>query len=209
MRAKQVLVTGAAMAVAVAVAVGLLEAQIAIPYTFTDGTVIKSSEVNGNFSALGAVAVTTAGAYANPAWITSLDAGKITGGGTVPAGAVMLFNLAACPATWVDFAAGQGRYLVGTPAGGTLAASVGTALTDTENRATGQHTHAITDPGHTHTQDGWNGAAGDHFLSDGAAGQNDIGKATGSATTGITITNAGAVAGTNAPYVQLKVCVKS
>jgi hypothetical protein len=38
----------------------------------------------------------------------------------IPAGAVMFFNLAACPAGWADLTAAQGRYLVGLPSGGTL-----------------------------------------------------------------------------------------
>jgi hypothetical protein len=68
----------------------------------------------------------------------------------IPAGAVMYFNLAACPTGWQELTASQGRYLVGRPNGGTLGATVGTALTDEENRAVGQHNHDVTDPGHSH-----------------------------------------------------------
>jgi len=59
----------------------------------------------------------------------------------VPSGAVMFFNLAACPTGWSDATAARGRYLVGLPANGTIAGSVGTALSDQENRPVGQHTH--------------------------------------------------------------------
>ena len=68
----------------------------------------------------------------------------------VPTGAVMFFNLAACPAGWSASTAANGRYLVGMPPSGTLAGTVGTALTNEENRAVGQHTHGVTDPGHGH-----------------------------------------------------------
>src|SRR3954464_4966688 len=36
-----------------------------------------------------------------------------------PAGAVMYFDLASCPAGWTSYDAAGGRYLVGLPAGGT------------------------------------------------------------------------------------------
>jgi len=57
---------------------------------------------------------------------------------------------AACPTGWTEYTAAQGRYVVGVPDGGTVAGTAGTALTDLENRAVGQHNHAITDPGHVH-----------------------------------------------------------
>lgn len=70
----------------------------------------------------------------------------------IPAGAVMFFNLTSCPSGWTNFTPAQGRYIVGTVAtGGTLGSTVGTALTNTENRPVGQHSHTINDPGHSHT----------------------------------------------------------
>jgi hypothetical protein len=57
-----------------------------------------------------------------------------------------------CPSGWSEYTAGRGRYVVGLPLSGTNAATVGTALTNLENRPVGQHSHAITDPGHNHTQ---------------------------------------------------------
>ena len=88
-----------------------------------------------------------------------------------PAGAVMFFDLAACPAGWSEFANAQGRAIVGQPSGGTLnGTSPGTPLGDLENRAhthnvdpatvgttsAGQHAHTINPPstststGHSH-----------------------------------------------------------
>lgn len=78
--------------------------------------------------------------------------------GAVPAGAVMYFDLAACPTGWSPLDAARGRAIVGVPTGGTLGGTVGTALGDVENRT---HTHAV-DPAsattssagaHTHTVD--------------------------------------------------------
>ena len=124
----------------------------------------------------------------------------------------MFFNLAACPAGWGDLTAAQGRYLVGLPSGGTLAQSVGTALTDGDNRAVGQHGHAVSDPGHRHTVDyqslgGNNGGAYQTYMAQEPSGTAKT-FLTRSATTGITVQSAGAVAGTNAPYLELLVCQK-
>jgi hypothetical protein len=58
-----------------------------------------------------------------------------------PAGAVMFFNLAACPAGWSEFAPAQGRTVVGTPVGGTTGGVVGVPLANLENRP---HTHSLT-----------------------------------------------------------------
>ena len=142
--------------------------------------------------------------------IQSIDeGGSVTCSGGVPAGAVMFFNLTECPTGWSPLADAEGRYLVGLNAAGTLAATVGTALTDQENRPVGLHTHTINDPGHFHlvptdqdsAPDSGTRAPLSEDLRDGD-------EPTDSATTGITINNAGTVAGTNAPYLQLLVCVK-
>jgi hypothetical protein len=129
-----------------------------------------------------------------------------------PAGAVMYFDLPSCPAGWTDYDAGRGRYLVGVPAGGTPGAAVGTALSNQENRPTGQHTHGVNDPGHTHSvpydidqlANQGNTVGGTHQV-----GPNDGTATTALSFTGITIAPAGAVPGTNAPYLQLVACRKS
>jgi hypothetical protein len=129
-----------------------------------------------------------------------------------PAGAVMYFDLAACPAGWTSFDAAGGRYLVGLPTGGTAGAAVGTALSDQENRPTGQHTHGVTDPGHFHAV----GYDTEQLANTGntiggtrmQGGTNSGSENSDPAFTGISIQPAGAVAGTNAPYLQLLVCRK-
>jgi hypothetical protein len=128
-----------------------------------------------------------------------------------PAGAVVYFDLPSCPDGWSIYTQGRGRYLVGVPASGTIGGTVGTALTNLENRPTGQHTHAVNDPGHVHTVDydtdqlanAGNTVGGTHQV-----GTNDGHANTQLAFTGITIANAGLVPGTNAPYLQLHVCRK-
>jgi len=130
----------------------------------------------------------------------------------VPAGTVAFFNLAACPSGWSEVTAARGRYLVGLPAGGALAATQGTALSNLQNRAVGQHNHTVNDPGHSHSTSTSIGEA------DTASNAMDVaqGSVPGSslvgvlpATTGISLSPAGSVAGTNAPYIQLLVCQKS
>lgn len=132
-----------------------------------------------------------------------------TPGATVPAGMVAFFNLTACPTGWSPLVAAQGRYVVGvSPANATAPPPVvGTELGNLENRPVGQHNHAINDPGHTHpvkTGAVTSGTGLTVFVPSTPALSN-----TEANTTGITTANAGAVAGTNAPYIQLLVCQKT
>jgi len=62
-------------------------------------------------------------------------------GDFTPTGAIMAFNLPSCPTGWANLTSAEGRYIVGMPQGGTLAASIGTALSDGEDRSTDLHTH--------------------------------------------------------------------
>lgn len=62
------------------------------------------------------------------------------GGGGVPSGAVMFFNLGSCPSGWHSFGGANGRYIVG---GGSIGTSVGQALGNGENRPAGAHTHNL------------------------------------------------------------------
>jgi hypothetical protein len=129
-----------------------------------------------------------------------------------PAGAVLYYNGTSCPAGWSAYAPAGGRYIVGLVPGGTLGASVGSALADKANRVVGQHTHTVIDPGHSHTV----GYDTEQLANQGNTiggtkqfGGTDSGvKTTNTVFTGITLATAGAVPGTNAPYVQLLACVK-
>lgn len=125
-----------------------------------------------------------------------------------PAGAVSFFNLAACPTGWTELTEARGRYIVGLPAGGVLAGTAGTALTNLENRAVGLHNHTITDPGHRHSHNS-HAIEGATAGGSGVASDFEFAEPVGASTTGITINDAGNVAGTNAPYIQLRVCQKS
>jgi hypothetical protein len=138
------------------------------------------------------------------------------------AGAVMAFNLAACPAGWTELTASRGRYIVGLPAGGTLAGTSGIALSDLEGRAVGEHDHGATSAttAHSHVpSDAW----GFHDPNVSPSGTtrrplfgfraDDVGNpdvpvvdAAGSHTH--IVGNAGDVSGTNAPYIQLLFCEK-
>lgn len=130
-----------------------------------------------------------------------------------PTGAIVYFNLTSCPAGWTNFVSGQGRYIVGLNPGGTLALQVGTALANGGNRAVGQHTHAVIDPGHAHSvpfDTEMLANQGNTIGGTKQSGGTDSGsKNSALATTGITIANSGSVAGTNAPYVQMLACRKT
>lgn len=134
-----------------------------------------------------------------------------TGDGSTPTGAIMFFNSATCPAGWSEVTAARGRYLVGwdsTKGISSLGFSVGIALNDKEDRSTGQHLHAQFDPGHSH-----GGIPVIGYVSDnrggGGAEYGQVGwTATSPAITGFAVggVDGGAIAGTNAPYLQLLVC---
>ena len=157
-----------------------------------------------------------------------IDGKLLSGGGGIPTNLIAYTTDASAPSGWTEYTAARGRYIVGLPSGGTAAGTVGTALSNLENRAVGQHTHSVSDPGHGHniSDPGHNHAV---TVSQGSGGGPTYGagndtwiyptsystntKTTGiginSATTGISISNQGSVAGTNAPYIQLLVIKKT
>lgn len=67
--------------------------------------------------------------------------GTIQCASPIPSGAVMAFNLSACPTGWSAFAPARGRYVVGLPAGGALAGVAGVALANLEKRMVPNHVH--------------------------------------------------------------------
>ncbi len=60
--------------------------------------------------------------------------GKVKEGGNdlVPAGAIIMWTGASCPSGWTEYTAGQGRFIVAIPTGGTVQGTWGTANTDVE-----------------------------------------------------------------------------
>lgn len=169
--------------------------------------------------------------------LTNDGGGTLTWATGTPSGLLAWTKNGTCPSGWSEYTAARGRAVVGMTTGFTLNGTVGTALTNTEARAVGQHTHTatpsitlsnpthdhgITDPGHTHTVNDPGELFANSGPSGGAAGTGDTGSATtgitinvsasgagvtGSATT--TVNNEGTTAGTNAPYVQLMLCQKT
>lgn len=142
--------------------------------------------------------------------ISGIPAGFADGadnvGAGVPSGFVGFFNLGSCPSGWSEVTGAKGRYLVG---GGSTGATVGTALSNQENRAVGQHSHSVSDPGHYHlTRRECHG-----FNCPGGAPKSQHGGVTDERTTssgtGLSISSSGSVGGTNAPYIQFLVCQKN
>src|SRR5262249_50762215 len=119
-------------------------------------------------------------------------------------------NASKCPDGWGDYEALKGRYAVGRSKDGKLEEAVGTALGELEDRPTGGHTHSVSDPGHTHTVRTI--GAGNTLGNAGATQAGIYGYAVNvsqGARTGIKIVETGDVKGTNAPYLQLKACVRN
>lgn len=167
---------------------------------------IGTTNPGQKLSVVGTIESTTGG-FKFPDGTTQASAGSI------PSGAVMFFNLAACPTGWTELTSARGRYVVGTPNGGTNGGTDGTALTNLEDRPVGQHSHTITDPGHSHNLTVSNGGccngAEIAVTQENNNGTQTFASKAQTRTTGITINNAGSVAGTNAPYIQLLICQKS
>ena len=132
----------------------------------------------------------------------------------------------ACPTGWSEYTTLRGRYPVGVPSGGTLEATVGTALSNSENRPSGQHTHifsgtALGSHGHnwrgrttaanSSPQSGYNIGSGTFYHSASSNVDFDFGaiKVLSAGTpAGTNAVPASSVAATNAPYVQLLFCTK-
>lgn len=98
--------------------------------------------------------------------------GEITGVGAVPAGAVMFFDLAECPAGWSPMNSAHGRVLVGVPSVGTVGTQVGTPLTDGGARVITEvpkHAHTVDPPAATTSTDG----AHSHTIGAGGADDNN------------------------------------
>lgn len=111
------------------------------------------------------------------------------GGGVIPDGTVMFFNLSSCPDGWGTLADARGRYIVGLPLGGTLLGRRGKALSDMEDRLTGEHGHTAS---MSYFGSGSNGPVStDNPIN---AGVVPLGGGTGDKTA--------------APYVQLLACQK-
>ncbi len=152
--------------------------------------------------------------------VTAVTTASVSAGSTLPTGMIAFFPTACTNYSgWAEYTNLRGRYVVGVPNAGTALATVGTALSDQENRAVGQHNHAntfghtVTDPGHTHEI----GDSGADTTPTGSGSYDDVTgtRQSGSQVTGISVTHTGSISnegttsGTNAPYIQLFACQKT
>ena len=144
--------------------------------------------------------------YSDGAWKASSG-----GGDSLPKGTIAFFNLSACPSGWTEKTELKGRYPIGLPTSGTLGQSVGTALTNGEDRATGQHTHTASQAPHDHEYAvpcHWCGGPPNSWSLESVPGGVFWLNRTNSTAPTVSVANTGSVAGTNAPYVQLLACEK-
>lgn len=159
----------------------------------------------------------------NASNVTGLNGSQFTTGtvasayGGVPDNMVAWFPSGSCPSGWSEYTSARGRAVVGLPSGGGSESTAGTALSDQEDRAVGQHGHSatsvVTDSGHVHAGVVIGGSEKVMArFTDPANVPLNYNASTSSATTGITVSttlaNSGSVASTNAPYIQLITCYK-
>lgn len=150
--------------------------------------------------------------------------------GGVPSGAVMFFNLDACPSGWTEYTAARGRVVVGTPLSGTNASTTGTALTNLGARTitdVPSHLHAVDPPStnsssagsHVHdmtrrTSSYYNTPEGSAQYKEPWGYGNDYTEAAGAHThtTDITSFNSASTGSASVdvtmPYIQLRACSK-
>lgn len=206
------------------------------PDTWTTGLLIREGDGNVTIGAgitsadfastsklrvLGIVESTTGG-FKFPDGTT-----QTTAAGALPAGMVSFFNLSACPTGWTELTAARGMTVVGLPAAGTLAGTVGSALTNLATRTittVPAHTHAAgtlaadSAGAHTHSTSSQN------CCGSGSAAPRTNTDTNGSSGGSWSINSAGAhthtISGTSAstgsasvdvtmPYIQLLACEKS
>ena len=115
-------------ALAVAFPVLAIASPVDIPNAFSDGDIISADAFNENFDAI-ADAVND-----NDARITLLE-GAVESAG-VPPGAIAFFpvldaaTVDGCPSGWAEYADLRGRVPIGLAQGGTVEATIGSALAD-------------------------------------------------------------------------------
>ncbi|EOY4907151.1 hypothetical protein ACP54H_000296 [Vibrio alginolyticus] len=114
-----------------------------------------------------------------------------------PAGAVVAFNDKVCPSGWRVMESAKGRYIVGVNSPENILATVGNALSDFENRPTGNHTHNLVAQQRVRAN-----------YTPGGRGDIDWYEHTYSTTNPNPQKGMTFVDGTNAPYIQLLVCEK-
>ena len=143
--------------------------------------------------------------YQSGAWSCQSDS---TGSGLATGDIV--FRNGACNAGFTELTAVQGRAIVGTPSGGTDGGTVGTALTNLQDKT---HAHTYTDVvNHVHVENvnsSASGGAGKFGIDTNASGSQaselSTANPTGGVATGTTATKATSDV---IPYIQLRACSK-
>ncbi|MEK7544078.1 MAG: hypothetical protein AAB557_04370 [Patescibacteria group bacterium] len=153
----------------------------------------------GNVNSSGGALQTAGVTRIDNSGVGTFAAGTTIGGvapGAETAGQIAFFA-AACPTGWTEYTALRGRVPVGTPLSGTNAGTVGTALTNLENR-THTHSFSATTGGPSSTNNP--GAGNTDF---------DVSSASTSHTHGVSGTTGTATTSNIIPYIQLTACQKS
>lgn len=126
---------------------------------------------------------------------------------STPVGTIAFFDLSDCPSGWSEVTNARGRYIVGNPAGGNIGSTVGSALSNQENRPIGQHSHSAWQDAHNHTATFLVPNNGGVFQGWGWSTERT--RETSYAQPPVYVSNEGAVSGTNAPYIQFLACKKN
>jgi hypothetical protein len=121
-------------------------------------------------------------------------------GGAVPQYAIIMTNQASCPAGFTEYTPAAGRAIVGVPAGGTVAGTVGTALTNLQDRT---HSHSFSAAAGTGPSSNGRNVPDNPQENDTMPFMSHTHSVTVSGTTGTQATS------NSMPYIQLRFCQKS
>jgi hypothetical protein len=151
----------------------------------------------------------------------------IIAGGGVSTGGIIAIDSGTCPSGFTELTSARGRFLVGTPSGGTLAGTAGSAMTDLQNPSVTPTFNGSALATHQHNTGTDSSSSGTQIVFSnnpfGQAGATGFGSVnTSSVSGGINAALTSAVSGGTpagtvsavasnslAPYLQLTLCKKS
>ena len=176
------------------------------------------SATTGSFSSTVTGPTAAAGTNTTQLATTAFVVTAIANAQPIPAGTVSLFYQAAAPTGWTQVVTQNNKAIrvVSGTGGGTGGTTAFTSVFASRSVPLLQHTHVLTDPGHSHSWQAYNGQAGNNYGFNFVAGLANFAGYTpygvDSSTTGITMANAGTAGASMdfaVQYIDVILCSKN